>query len=72
MEKEVEKLEQGPKGELHLDSLKATLKKYQTGKIQALVAYTDSGLKYLHPSKDQGKDQPDLERLPKRNHPKEL
>ena len=34
----------------HLDSFKATLKRYPTGKLHALMAYMDSGLKtHFHP-----------------------
>ena len=50
MEKEWQILEEGPKVEIHLNSLKATLKKYQTGKLYDLMANTDSGLKNSHPS----------------------
>ena len=39
-------LEEEPKVEIHLDALKATLKKYQTGKPLALMAYSDFVLKF--------------------------
>ena len=45
METELRMLEEGSQGNIHLDTLKATLKKYQT-----LIAYTDFGLKiHLNP-----------------------
>ena len=43
MTKELEGLEEGPKGELHIDLLITTLKKFQTGKRQAIMEYMDSG-----------------------------
>ena len=43
MEKELQSVEESPKANMHIDSLRATLKKYQTGKLQDLVAYMDSG-----------------------------
>ena len=49
MEKVLQILEEGPKMVIDLNSLKATLKKYQTGKVQASIVYTDSGFKNLLP-----------------------
>ena len=43
MTNELERLEEGPKAEIHIDLLKTTLKKYQRGKRQAMVEYMDSG-----------------------------
>ena len=43
MTKELEGLEEGLKAEIHIDLLKTTLKKYQTGKRQAMMEYMDSG-----------------------------
>ena len=43
MTKELEGLEEGPKVEIHIDLLKSTLKKYQTGKRQAMMEYMVSG-----------------------------
>ena len=43
-------LEEGPKVDIHLDALKTTLKKYQTGKPLNLMTYTDFGFKKSHPS----------------------
>ena len=37
--RELEGLEEGPKAEIHIDLLKTTLKKYQTGKRQAMMEY---------------------------------
>ena len=37
MTKELEGLEEGPKAEIHIYLLKTTLKKYQTGKCQAMM-----------------------------------
>ena len=42
-DKELERLEEGPKLERHIDSLKMTLKEYQTGKRRAMIEYMDSG-----------------------------
>ena len=50
MEKEMQGLEEGLKTKIHLDSLKSTLKKYQTGKLQAMMVCMDSGLKDTLPS----------------------
>ena len=36
-------LEEGPKAEIHIDLLKTTPKKYQTGKRQAMMEYMASG-----------------------------
>ena len=38
---------EGPKREIHIDSLKTTLKKYQIGKSQAMMKYMDSGSRNL-------------------------
>ena len=43
MTKELERLEEGPKAEIYIDLLKATLKKYKIGKRQAMMEYMDSG-----------------------------
>ena len=43
MTKELEGLEKSPKAEIHIDSLKTKLKKYQTGKRQAMMGYLVSG-----------------------------
>ena len=44
MTRELEGLEEGPKPEIHTDLLKITLlKKYQTGKKQAMMEYMVSG-----------------------------
>ena len=43
MTKELERLKQRPKAEIHIDLLKTTLKRYQTGKRQAMMEYMDSG-----------------------------
>ena len=43
MAKELEELEEEPKAEIHLDLLKTTKKKYQIGKLQAMMEYMDSG-----------------------------
>ena len=43
MTRELERLEEGPKAEIHTDILKTTLKKYQTGKCQATMEYMVSG-----------------------------
>ena len=40
--KELEGLEEDPKEEIHIDLLKPTLKKYQTGKRQDMMEYIDS------------------------------
>ena len=41
--REQEELEEGQKAEIHTDLLKTTLKKYQTGKRQAMMEYMVSG-----------------------------
>ena len=41
MVKELERLEEGPKAEIHLDLQKISLKKYQIGKRQAIMDYMD-------------------------------
>ena len=41
--RELEGLEENPKVEMHIDLLKTTLKKYQTGKRQAMMEYMGSG-----------------------------
>ena len=43
MTRELEGLEEGPKAEILIDLLKTTLKKYQTGKRQAMIEYMVSG-----------------------------
>ena len=43
MTRELEGLEEGPKAEIHIDLLKTTLKKSQTGKRQAMMEYMVSG-----------------------------
>ena len=48
METELRMLEEGPQVNIHPDALKATLKKYQTGKPLAEIACTDFVLK-IHP-----------------------
>ena len=45
MEKELQEFEEGPNAKLHLHSHRATLKKYQIGKHQAMMAFMDSGFK---------------------------
>ena len=45
MEKELKGLEEGPKAKIHIDWLRATPPKYQTGKFQAMIAYLVSGSK---------------------------
>ena len=45
MEKELREREEGPKIKTHLDSLRATFKKYQIGKGRAMMIYMDSGFK---------------------------
>ena len=42
MVKELEGLKEGLKVEIHIDLLRLTLKKYQTGKRQAMIKYMDS------------------------------
>ena len=49
MGKEIERFEEEPKAKIHVDSLRATLTKYQIGKLQAIMAYMDSGSKNLPP-----------------------
>ena len=46
MKKGLEGLEKGSKAEIHIDLHKTTLKKYQTGKRQAMMEYMVSGLKF--------------------------
>ena len=41
--RELEGIEEGPKAEIHTDLLKTTLKKYPTGKCQAMMEYMVSG-----------------------------
>ena len=43
--KELGELEEGSKAKVHINSLRVTKKKCQTGKHQAMIAYIDSGLK---------------------------
>ena len=45
MEIELQILEEDPKVEIHFDSLKSTLKKYQTIKSLFQMSYTDFGFK---------------------------
>ena len=40
--RELEGFEEGPKDEIYIDLLKATLKKYKTGKRQAMAEYMGS------------------------------
>ena len=42
MGKELEGLKEGPKAKIHIDSLRKTLKRYQIGKRQAMMAYMNS------------------------------
>ena len=49
MEIALQMLEVGPQVNIHTDGLKATLKKIATGKLLALMAYTDLGFKNLPP-----------------------
>ena len=39
MTRELEGIKESPKTEIHIDLLKKTLKKYQTGKRQAMMEY---------------------------------
>ena len=50
MEKQLEGVEEGPKVKIHIESLRTTLRKYQIGKRQAMMAYMDSGLRNSPPS----------------------
>ena len=43
MTRELKGLEEGSKAEIHIELLKKTLKRYQTGKRQAMMEYMDSG-----------------------------
>ena len=43
MTKELEGIKEGPKAKILIDLLKTTLKKYQTGKRQAMMEYMVSG-----------------------------
>ena len=43
MTKEIKGLEEGSKVEIHIDLLKKTQKRYQTGKHQDMMEYMDSG-----------------------------
>ena len=45
MENKLIILDEGPQVEIHLDSLRATLKIYQTWKHKILMEYMDTGLK---------------------------
>ena len=49
MTRELKGLEEGPKAEIHIDLLKTTLKKYLTGKRQAMMEYIVSGLRNSPP-----------------------
>ena len=51
MTKELEGLEEDLKAEIHTDSLKTTLKKYRTGKRQAMMEYIASGSRNPPPFK---------------------
>ena len=42
-DRELEALEENLKAKIHINLLKKTLKKYQTGKRQAMMEYMDSG-----------------------------
>ena len=50
MEKELERLQEGRKVKIHIDSHRTTLKKYRIGKGQAMMAYMDFSLKNSLPS----------------------
>ena len=41
----IEEFDRTPKAKTDIDSLRATLKKYQIGKFQTIMAYMDSGSK---------------------------
>ena len=43
MTKELERFEESPKAEIHIDLFKITLKVYQTGKRQTMMEYMVSG-----------------------------
>ena len=45
LEKELQSVEEGLKVKIHFDSPKKTLKKYQIGKLLAMMPYMDTGLK---------------------------
>ena len=47
--KELEGFKEGLKTEIHIDLLKMTLKKYQTGKHQAMIEYVVSGSRNSSP-----------------------
>ena len=47
--RELEGLEEVPKGEIRTDLLKTTLKKHQTGKHLAMIEYIVSGSRILPP-----------------------
>ena len=42
-DKRIKGLKESPKAEMHIDLLKTKLKKYQTGKRQAMMEYKVSG-----------------------------
>ena len=50
IEKELKGLDVGSKTNMHLESLRATLQKYQIGKLLAMMTYIDSNLKNTPPS----------------------
>ena len=50
MKNELQEFKEGSMAKIHIDSLWATLKKYQIRKHQAKTAYVDSGLKDSLPS----------------------
>ena len=68
MDKELQ-VQVGPKVKIHLDSLRATLKKYQIGKRQVMIAYMDSDFKKFTSIHE---DHPDPKRPLKTNCPKQL
>ena len=49
MSRELEGLEEGPKGKIHIDLLKTTLKKYQIGKGKAMMEYIVSSSRNSRP-----------------------
>ena len=49
MTRELKGLEEGPKAEIHIDLLKMTLKKYQTGKRRAMMEFLVSGSRHSPP-----------------------
>ena len=49
MTRELEGLKEGPKAEIYIDLFKTTVKKYQTGKRQAMMEYMVSGSRNSSP-----------------------